>query len=384
MTAMDQSAEQPKYPGPHARARGCLLGGAIGDALGAPVEFLRREAIETRFGAAGITDYAPAWGGIGRITDDTQMTLFTAEGLLRAWVHGRLRGIASYTGQTAAAYQRWLVTQGEARASEPAVADGWLPSHEALHHRRAPGNTCLAALVDATRPGQPAVNDSKGCGGVMRIAPVGLFAARIGDRMSTGNAFDLACDLAGLTHGHPTGQLSAGVLAIVVREVALGAPLPAALATAKGCLRERAAHAETLAAIERAEALAANGMSSRDALVELGEGWIAEEALAIAIYCALVAPDFASGVLLAVNHDGDSDSTGAIAGNILGALMGEQALPEAWLRALELHDVIAQIASDLVDFRDWPISEYGEPTTETERIIARYPGGSGEATRGTV
>jgi len=369
---MNRKAKQeiPELP---ARARGCLLGGAIGDALGAPVEFLTRHEIERRFGPAGITDYAPAWGGIGRFTDDTQMTLFTAEGLLRAWTRGCLRGITTYTGITAASYQRWLFTQDESHKTNPPSAHGWLLQQSALHDRRAPGNTCLAALREAGSHGQPAINHSKGCGGVMRVAPVGLFAARLGKTMPASETFNLARDLAGLTHGHPTGQMPAGVLAVVIREIVTGRTLPAALETAKACLHEQAEHAETLAALEEAESLAADAPPSSNAVATLGEGWVAEEALAIAIYCALVADDFASALILAVNHDGDSDSTGAITGNILGALHGEQALPPHWLEPLELHDVIAEIASDLVEFPDWPVSEYAEPTPESERIMAKYP-----------
>ena len=95
------------------RCIGCLIGGAVGDALGAPVEFMNREDILHRFGPEGITAYAPAYGGLGTITDDTQMTLFTAEGLLRAEVRGRHKGITTYAGLVANAYQRWLYTQGE-------------------------------------------------------------------------------------------------------------------------------------------------------------------------------------------------------------------------------------------------------------------------------
>ena len=71
------------------RVRGCLLGGAVGDALGAPVEFMERSEIVARFGEQGIRDYAPAYGRLGAITDDTQMSLFTAEGMLRGWVRYR-------------------------------------------------------------------------------------------------------------------------------------------------------------------------------------------------------------------------------------------------------------------------------------------------------
>jgi len=70
----------------------------------------------------------------------------------------------------------------------------------------------------------------------------------------------------------------------------------------------------------------------------LGEGWLAEEALAIAVYCALVAEDFAHGVKLAVNHSGDSDSTRAMTGNILDALVGAAGIPQGWLERLELRD----------------------------------------------
>src|SRR5690606_6418819 len=79
------------------RFLGCLLGGAVGDALGAPVEFMKRAEILRRFGPKGITQYAPAYGGLGRITDDTQMTLFTAEGLIRGWVRDCFKGITTYS-----------------------------------------------------------------------------------------------------------------------------------------------------------------------------------------------------------------------------------------------------------------------------------------------
>jgi ADP-ribosyl-[dinitrogen reductase] hydrolase len=99
-------------PALHARIRGCLLGGAVGDALGAPVEFLSLAEIRRRFGPDGIRDYAHAYGRLGAITDDTQMTLFTAEGLLRAWVRGTVKGLYHPPGVIHHAYLRWLVTQG--------------------------------------------------------------------------------------------------------------------------------------------------------------------------------------------------------------------------------------------------------------------------------
>ncbi|MCZ4538146.1 ADP-ribosylglycohydrolase family protein [Gordonia terrae] len=360
------------------RFTGCLLAGAAGDALGGAVEFSTRDAILERFGPAGITSYSEACGGLGTITDDTQMTLFTAEGLLRAWARDCAGGISCYAATTARAYLRWFITQGgHPRHGVLATTErsSWLAGHQQLHSRRAPGTTCLEALRVTTRPGAPADNDSKGCGGVMRVAPVGLFAARAD--WSAAGTFDLATTLAALTHGHPSGSLPAGVLAVAVRELIVGAGLPEALATAKGILRNRSGHEETLTALEAAESLAGSGLSHEAAITRLGEGWVGEEALAIAVYSALVADDLEDAVIIAVNHDGDSDSTGAIAGNLLGARDGVEAIPPRWLEPLELRDVIVEMAGDLHEFVEWDITETDEPAGSgswVERYWGPRPG----------
>jgi ADP-ribosylglycohydrolase len=221
-----------------------------------------------------------------------------------------------------------------------------------------------------------AVNDSKGCGGVMRVAPVGLFHWSIREQHSARDTFRLGCELAALTHGHPTGQLTAGVLAVLIRELTDGASLSEALAVAKPLLREERDHHETLSAIGMAEELAAADLPPETAIARLDEGWIAEEALAIALYCALVAHDFRHGVILAVNHDGDSDSTGSITGNLLGTLYGVDAIPQQWLEPLELREVVAEIAEDLLYF---PFSEWWEDDNANgqelkHRIWRKYPG----------
>lgn len=357
------------------RFRGCLLGGAVGDALGAPVEFMRRAEILRRFGPDGITEYAPAYGGIGKITDDTQMTLFTAEGLLRAWVRGCSRGITTFSGVTANAYLRWLRTQGGQPSCDidfDTKQAGWLFQHEQLHAQRAPGNTCLAALKSMKSLGQPARNDSKGCGGVMRMAPVGLFVWRQGQ--SPEYAFQLGTELAALTHGHPTGSLPAGVFAVLIQALTDGATLADGLATARACLRIHPRHDETLDAIDRAEALATSSLGHEGAIAQLGQGWVAEEALAISIYCAIVASDFKRGVVLAVNHDGDSDSTGSLTGNLLGAMHGADTIPSAWLAPLELRDVITELAEDLYAFSDWDIGEHSTNQVMSDQIWRKYPG----------
>ena len=360
------------------RYRGCLLGGAVGDALGATVEFMDLSAIHRQFGAGGIQDFVPAYGRVGAITDDTQMMLFTAEGVLRAQVRGVCRGICYLPGVVHHAYLRWLRTQekGTALPEEP-ILDGWLITHRELFSPRAPGNTCLAALRAAGGFGTPAINDRKGCGGVMRVAPVGLYAATV--HTDAGETFRWGCETAALTHGHPTGQLPAGVLAVLIRELAGGGALGDALVTAKKLLREQPRHEETMVAIEKAERLAASTAPAEEGLPQLGEGWIAEEALAIALFCALRAKSLEDGITMAVNITGDSDSTGAIAGNLLGAILGADQIPPRWLDSLELKDVIVEMADDLATVNKWPLTSDSRGQTEEEMaesayLWAKYPG----------
>lgn len=362
--------------------RGCLLGGAVGDALGAPVEFMARTEILQKYGGGGIQEYAPAYGRRGSITDDTQMTLFTAEGLLRAWVRGNLRGICHPPSVIALAYQRWLRTQGIDHALHTQCLDGWLIKERNLYSRRAPGHTCLEALRSMKHSGTTAQNQSKGCGGVMRVAPVGLFMARKeqmrsdfaqGDAYSIREAFDLGCEAAAITHGHVTGQLSSGAFASIIMALAMGTELSLALDETLSVLYEHPGHEETSRAVKQAAHLAEHRPGDPDILPLLGQGWIAEEALAIALYCAWGAKDFRSGVELAVNHDGDSDSTGSMVGQILGTAEGTRAIPDSWLNGLELRNVITAVADDLVEFGDLEL-RLDDPTDFTDLYFERYPG----------
>ena len=316
------------------RFAGCLLGGAIGDALGAPVEFDTLTRIRAAFGPDGVQGYQPAYGHVGTITDDTQMTLFTAEGLLRAEARRWEAGDADSTDFVARAYRRWYGTQG----GTPHAGDGWLLTNRGLHARRAPGNTCLSALSTPVRgtPAEP-LNDSKGCGAVMRVAPIGLVGRE---------PFELAATTGALTHGHPSGYLSAGALASIISSIVRGADLSTAIEGACDELRAWPGHEETLHAIQRAVRTSAAAPSA-ERLESLGAGWVGEEALAIGLYCALSTDDVRDGLLLAVNHSGDSDSTGSIAGNLLGAIHGVEALPPELLADLELRVVIQTVARDL-------------------------------------
>lgn len=322
------------------RARATLLGGALGDALGGFIEFDSIERIRLQFGRDGITE--PPAGQPMLITDDTQMTLFTAEALIRS------RRAPGHDPVEIAhrAYLRWLHTQGGQAPRD--VLDGWLVAIPGLHSLRAPGNTCLSALESTSSAARQhgsrthRLNNSKGCGAVMRAAPVGF----MGD--DPAGVFSLSADLGALTHSHPSGYLSAAALSAIIVEVRAGKALPAAIDTASLLLRKEPDHDETYRALRHAVELADTRLTPEQLAARLGGGWVGEEALAIGVYAALAAHDFKDGIRLSVNHSGDSDSTGSITGNILGAMWGTSALPSDWLNELELREVITTIADDLV------------------------------------
>ena len=192
----------------------CLLGGAIGDALGAEIEFWSLPRIREHF-PDGLQNLPPHAGMIGSITDDTQMTLFTAEGLIRAAIRQEMRGICHPAGVIHHALLRWLATQGVAPGMD--VGDVGLIRDWRLHARRAPGNTCLSALSAARQFGDAARNNSKGCGTIMRVAPI-AFVAR-------GRVRDLAMATSALTHGHATGQEAASAWALILADLAQGLDL---------------------------------------------------------------------------------------------------------------------------------------------------------------
>jgi ADP-ribosylglycohydrolase len=351
----------------------------VGDALGAPVEFLHLDEILRAYGEQGIRDFAPAYGKLGAITDDTQMTLFTAEAVLSAHVASVLQSEQpDFFRAAAGSYARWLMTQENSRlVSSGNAKASWLLQQKRLFSRRAPGTTCLSALQTSRGKVTRAMNDSKGCGGVMRIAPVGMYFAashgreRNSDRLHS-SIFAAGSDLAAITHGHPSGCLSAGVLAVIVSLLLGGNSLPDAVHAAKEELRNHPSHKETLSAIEKSESLATSRPRDRNALRELGKGFVAEEALAMGLYCALGAKDFEDGVILAVNHSGDSDSTGSIAGNLLGAAAGVEAIPDRWLTCLELRSTIEAIADDLAAFPEWELRHHSD-AEERAFYTARYP-----------
>ena len=370
------------------RIRGCLFGGAVGDALGYPVEFLGESQIRSQFGKDGITEYVlDARSGKARVSDDTQMTLFTATGILMGDTRGKLRGImGDLWSYVALHYEDWLKTQevslekrkaelkAERDSGRSLFQHSWLINEPRLYHKRAPGMTCLSGIrrriseknthYPHNGPSKYPINDSKGCGGVMRVAPIGLYISNfdrdwINDKYAMEKIDREAAETAAFTHSHSLGYMPAAVLAHIVNRLVYplkGKRKPMsvkdAVCEARDAARELFADdrhiGELVGLINRAMTLAEGDGKDIDCIHELGEGWVGDEALAIAIFCALRHhDDFSAGVVAAVNHRGDSDSTDAITGNILGAHLGYAAMEDKWKENLELSDVILEISGDL-------------------------------------
>lgn len=300
-----------------------MFGLAIGDALGATVEFMSLHEIKALHGKQGLT--APV--GPLRYTDDTQMSLATAVGCLRAWLRFQGKGICHPPSIIYLSYLAWLKTQNDPEK------------------RRAPGNTCLSALGSGKKGTiKEPINNSKGCGGVMRTAPIGL-AFLASDPQG---AFQMGAESAALTHGHPSGYLTAGFLSEMIAHIRGGSSLDEAIDRSIEQLVRFEGHAETLAKVEQARRLAASNTEVEQSIAELGAGWVGEEALAIAIFCALRFPDdWRAGTLAAVNHSGDSDSTGSICGAILGTRLGLHAIPAEWVCTVENAAEIMKLADDM-------------------------------------
>lgn len=307
------------------RYKGCLIGGAIGDALGAPVENMGLEEIRRTFGEEGITDFEP-WDGFaaGSYSDDTQLTLATARGCIKAAHERNFSGMA-----VSLIYEEYL---------------GWLKDQDNPLMRRRPGRTCLSALSSGQMGTvENPINDSKGCGGLMRVSPVGL-------AFPPSEAFYQGARVAAITHGHPSGYLPAGFLADAIARLVRGDDLGEAV---EGGLLELARYPgfeETLMSVQGALGLLLGSLPVEKAIANIGKGWIATEALAIALYLAFgFSQNWLGGVLAAVNHSGDSDSTAAITGSLLGTWLGLGAIPRNLVQGVEDSASILSVATQMYE-----------------------------------
>ncbi len=317
------------------RFRGCIVGLAVGDALGHPTEFISTvSAIRQRFGPRGIREFAaqgrhPA----GTFTDDTQMTVSVLRALVRHG-HSDLDALMTCLGQE---FVAWSVHPD---------------------NNRAPGGTCLTGCRAFARGGSwkaAGVKESKGCGAAMRAAPIGLFCT------DDEQLVRLAAAQSVLTHSHPTGIASSVAAAAAVAHVARGGALSGLLDFVTRCVErcddalllelgatpelvKRLGNREQLKLLERTRA--ALSRDTDDVCSLLGGAWVGEEAVATALWCVLKAEgDFEEAIVRGATSSGDSDSIACIAGSICGALEGYAAIPERFATRVEKGaalDVLAQ------------------------------------------
>ena len=319
------------------RITGSLLAGAAGDALGYQIEFTRNVKDKQ------VTDFL---SGEGRISDDTQMTLFTANALLYH-VAAKERGkVVSAERAIYLSYLDWLETQ-TGRKNFRTVSK--IKTVAELNEPRHPGNTCLTALLSGVCGSlEKPINASKGCGTVMRVAPIGLFYE------DTAFCGLMSAKAGAVTHGHELGNIPCmleGILLniLVNEELSFERSFDKALEIflKESVIFSRHNVKYFLEMTEKAKALAEKDIPDPEAIKDIGEGWVAEEAFCIALYaCLKYSDDLTAALIASVNHDGDSDSTGAVTGNLLGAYLGDKALCERF-RDVELSELLSDMADDL-------------------------------------
>lgn len=309
---------------------GCLLGGALGDALGYPVEFEKVSQMSQDH------DFDKIVGKL-IVSDDTQMTLFTANALL---LDGNLR-INTWN-----CYQDWLETQfkqGKSELSHRPIS--WLMEYPEMYASREPGRTCLMTLMrgipgDLNEP----INQSKGCGALMRVAPLAFI-----DRE---DLYLVAIENSALTHGHQMSHIASAALVSLLRYISEGETLCDSVSLMRQDIKRIFMGSLEVKVfddlLQQAILASEKDFDDMEIISRLGEGWVAEETLAIALYCSLkYSNDLKKALRAVVFHDGDSDSTGSVTGQILGTLLGAKKLPQEEIKRLDLLEPLMKMIERL-------------------------------------
>ena len=323
------------------KIRGCYWGLAIGDALGMPVEFKSIEAIRSNYGDDGILK--PEKNAIW--TDDTEMTIALTKSLLRLGKVEEIKDLNENTiGQTIAEeFINWL--------DNPGYAPG-ITTTRSVNFLKVKG---------ANKWKLSGANNSKGCGTVMRAAPLGIwFANSLTPELLSINGpyhkllLNVSTMQSEITHGHKAATAAALAGSYVIALVINGIPPEKMINPIETFCNHT--HPDFETAMQRLK----TSLSKRkdgtfetdlEALTYIGQGWVGEEAFAMALYCAIQYPtDLKSCLRVSVNHDGDSDSVACIAGSILGAFHGMSIIQKDWLDFLVEKERMETILSKVIEF----------------------------------
>lgn len=372
--------------------RGCLMGGAAGAALGFAVERMNANEIKFIYGKNGITKFVLNYHGKALLNCDAQMMLYTANGMLMGITRGCIRGIGGIPEDYVEyAYQDWYSTQS-VDSDKPKYKHTWLRDLPEMAFSRSPGVTCLRAIEFIINKEEPN-NNSKGCAGIVRVAPLALLMAAAKGPYSPGRMAEAGAKIARVTHRNPLGYIPAGLFTVFVYRLV---PLTPEVAKATICgivnecldvmmnmygdeFAEEKSYLRDLTL--RAVDLARSNVPDIEAISELGDGWVAEETWAIALFCSLRHIDsIKDAIVSAVNNNGHSDSIALLTGNIMGAIYGYDCIksqnlfcPEdtTFEQTLELSNVILALADDL--FTGCIINEYDcDNTPEKKQWFNRY------------
>lgn len=321
--------------------QGCLLFGAAGDAFGYGVEFKKTDEIRRMFRGPLEFKNIDHWRKNGKfiVSDDTQMTLFTAEACdlaLRARPKEvpetySLANVVNANAQIA--YLDWFQTQKAGQP--PANRKDRLIQFPEMHQAQAPGNTCLSALKAGGRGGvqkEQRLNNSMGCGGVMRVAPL-AFLPEITER----EAFALGCRNAAQTHGHDMGIYPAGAFVLMLKLIIEGQSIADAARATFSFLSPMETAAPLRDKIIEALAFEGRGPVTPKEIEAIGGGWVGHECLAIGLACAILGIAMPDRMTVAVNHSGDSDSTASVAGQLMGAAMGLSGIQKRFPAFQDIH-----------------------------------------------
>lgn len=344
------------------RYLGCMIGAAIGDSMGYTMEVPMDEEVWSNYSENGIKEpyYNPQFGK-SLVSDDTQMALFTMDGLEWAYIRCTSRGIGSYESSGVwQSYARWYYTQTgivlddhimHKHEHEPVALSSigikTALEYDEFYSNRNPSEETLMAL-ETKQMGtlEMPITSFKDSSCLTRVAPVGFF---LHDKPS--EAFEVAARLAAITHGHPSGYLSAGVYAYIIAEVTSGKNMDAAVVNALVELKKYSYIDEVNDVVDYALHLSECDEKWSRAVSMLGDGYTAEEVLAMGLYCALKAENFEEAVQMAANCGGMSSSIGFVSGSLMGALVGDVKIPEAWQQNLELRQMIINWVDKLYKLR---------------------------------
>ncbi len=332
--------------------RGCLLGLAVGDAMGYTVDSRSWREIQEDYGPNGLLGYDLV-NGYADVTSYTQLAAFTCNGLLVGLTRGQVQGkMAPFCSYISMAHKEWSYSQRS--WNRPEQTRCWLLRHGEFCRRHCMDNRMLDVL-DRDHLGtlEEPSNHFAQPGSLTSAVGVGLFFHRHRIRLTEINR--LGAEAVALTHGSPSAFLSGSMLAHIITCILRkpDAPLKAVFVHAMKNIREefgpQYSQAYEVCTLARNAITYAGSKNLKPVdVMEKLKCNSSAEVLAGAIYASLACDgDFDRAMILAVNHSGRSAAVGAVTGAILGAKMGEGALPEFYMECLEPGDLLRELADDL-------------------------------------